>query len=201
MSEEIGGELVPDSTRDLDIDGELDLMIEDLDLWYGSNQALYGVSLPLQRTVSRLDWTVRLRQKHLAAHHQPHERPHSHLPIRGKITKGDLVITDKGADLVELRKSIGMVFQRPNPFPKSIYENAYGVRLHHQPTREELDAISRKEPQARSDLEGSRRTSPRPRDLSRAVQQRLCIAQRLPLSRCHPDGRAAALGSHCHSSH
>ncbi len=34
MSEEIGGEIVPDSTRDLDIDGELDLMIEDLDLWY-----------------------------------------------------------------------------------------------------------------------------------------------------------------------
>ena len=49
MSEEIGGELVPDSTRDLDIDGELDLMIEDLDLWYGSNQALYGVSLPIAK--------------------------------------------------------------------------------------------------------------------------------------------------------
>ena len=49
MSEEIGGEIVPDSTRDLDIDGEVDLMIEDLDLWYANKQALYGVSLPIAK--------------------------------------------------------------------------------------------------------------------------------------------------------
>ena len=49
MSEEIGGEIVPDSTRDLDIDGEVDLMIEDLDLWYANKQALCGVSLPIAK--------------------------------------------------------------------------------------------------------------------------------------------------------
>ena len=49
MSEEIGGEVVPDSTRELNIDGELDIMIEDLDLWYGTKQALHGVSLPIAR--------------------------------------------------------------------------------------------------------------------------------------------------------
>ena len=47
MSETIGGEVVPDSTKQLDVDGEIDLMIEDLDLWYGDKQALYGVSLPI----------------------------------------------------------------------------------------------------------------------------------------------------------
>ena len=51
MSEEIGGEIVPDSTRELEIDNEVDLMIEDLDLWYGNKQALYGVSPQLRRTV------------------------------------------------------------------------------------------------------------------------------------------------------
>ena len=49
MSEKIGGEEVPDSTRELDVDGEIDLMIEDLDLWYGDKQALYGVSLPIAK--------------------------------------------------------------------------------------------------------------------------------------------------------
>ena len=49
MSEEIGGEIVPDSTRELEIENEVDLMIEDLDLWYGSKQALYGVSLPIAK--------------------------------------------------------------------------------------------------------------------------------------------------------
>ena len=43
MSEKIGGEVVPDSTRQLDVEGGVDLMIEDLDLWYGDKQALYGV--------------------------------------------------------------------------------------------------------------------------------------------------------------
>ena len=49
MSETIGGEVVPDSTRQLDVAGEVDLMIEDLDLWYGDKQALYGVSLPIAK--------------------------------------------------------------------------------------------------------------------------------------------------------
>ena len=49
MSEEIGGEIVPNSTRELEIDNEVDLMIEDIDLWYGSKQALYGVSLPIAK--------------------------------------------------------------------------------------------------------------------------------------------------------
>ena len=46
MSEEAQTEEIPNSTRDLEIDDEKELMIEDLDLWYGDKQALYGVSLP-----------------------------------------------------------------------------------------------------------------------------------------------------------
>ena len=49
MSGKIGGEEVPDSTRELDVDGEIDLMVEDLDLWYGDKQALFGVSLPVAK--------------------------------------------------------------------------------------------------------------------------------------------------------
>ena len=146
MSEKIGGEVVPDSTRELDIDGELDLMVEDLDLWYGAKQALYGVSLPIAKnSVTALIGPSGCGKSTLL---RTINRMNDLIPIckyEGKITKGDVVITDKGADLVELRKNIGMVFQRPNPFLKSIYDNvAYGVRLHHSPTREQLDQIVEK---------------------------------------------------------
>ena len=92
MSEEIGGELVPDSTRDLDIDGELDLMIEDLDLWYGSNQALYGVSLPIAKnSVTALIGPSGCGKSTLL---RTINRMNDLIPIcryEGKITKGELV--------------------------------------------------------------------------------------------------------------
>ena len=49
MSEDAQTEEIPNSTRDLEIDDERELMIEDLDLWYGDKQALYGVSLPIAK--------------------------------------------------------------------------------------------------------------------------------------------------------
>ena len=52
MSEKIGGEEVPNSTRELDVDGEIDLMVEDLDLWYGC--LLYTSPSPRDRQKSRM---------------------------------------------------------------------------------------------------------------------------------------------------
>ena len=146
MSEEIGGEIVPESTRELSIEGEIDLMIEDLDLWYGDKQALYGVSIPIAKnSVTALIGPSGCGKSTLL---RTINRMSDLIPIcryEGKITKGDLELTANDADLVSIRKNIGMVFQRPNPFPKSIYDNVgYGVRLHYQPKREELDKIVEK---------------------------------------------------------
>ncbi len=75
---------------------------------------------------------VGLRQVDLPALHQPHERHHldrraSRARSRSTIT----ISTIKSLDVVQLRARVGMVFQKPNPFPKSIYENvAYGPRIH-----------------------------------------------------------------------
>lgn len=185
MSEEIGGEMVPDSTRELNIDGELDIMIEDLDLWYGTKQALHGVSLPIARnSVTALIGPSGCGKSTLL---RTINRMNDLIPIckyEGTITKGDVVITDKGADLVELRKSIGMVFQRPNPFPKSIYDNVgYGVRLHHQPTRDELDAIVEKSlKRAAIWNEVADRLHDLGTSLSGGQQQRLCIARAIAVS-------------------
>jgi phosphate transport system ATP-binding protein len=82
----------------------------------------------------RIDRSLRLRQVDLPALPEPHERHHRHLPGHGDISsmvKGHL--RPDADDGVELRARVGMVFQKPNPFPKSIYENiAYGPRIHGQ---------------------------------------------------------------------
>ena len=101
----------------------------------------------------------------------------------GKITKGDLELTANDADLVSIRKNIGMVFQRPNPFPKSIYDNVgYGVRLHNQPLREELDKIVEKSLRRAAIWdEVSDRLHDLGTSLSGGQQQRLCIARTIAI--------------------
>ncbi len=100
--------------------------------------------------------------------------------VTGTILLDDRNIYDKSIDVVPLRAEVGMVFQKPNPFPKSIYENvAYGPRIHGLAfSRSELDAIVEgslkkaglwKEVSDRLDQPGT--------SLSGGQQQRLCIAR------------------------
>jgi phosphate transport system ATP-binding protein len=85
------------------------------------------------------------------------------------------------ADVVSLRQRIGMVFQRPNPFPKSITENiAFGVRLHHKPKRDEVrDLTERCLKQVGLWDEVKDRLDDNALALSGGQQQRLCIARAL----------------------
>jgi phosphate transport system ATP-binding protein len=105
--------------------------------------------------------------------------------INGSIKLDADDIYDKSIDVVQLRARIGMVFQKPNPFPKSIYENvAYGPRIHGMVnTKPELDELVRasleragllKEVDGRMDDPGT--------SLSGGQQQRLCIARAIAVS-------------------
>ena len=98
--------------------------------------------------------------------------------------EGDILIDEKdiykdSIDVVELRKKIGMVFQRPNPFPKTIYENiAYGPKLHRKHSKQELDEIietSLIKAALWDEVKNKLNTSAL--DLSGGQQQRLCIAR------------------------
>ncbi|MBI4030532.1 MAG: phosphate ABC transporter ATP-binding protein [Proteobacteria bacterium] len=100
--------------------------------------------------------------------------------VTGSVSLDGHNIYDKGVDVILLRQKIGMVFQKPNPFPKSIYENvAYGPRIHRlAKNRDELDALVEKclnrvglwdEVKDRLDAPGT--------SLSGGQQQRLCIAR------------------------
>jgi phosphate transport system ATP-binding protein len=90
-------------------------------------------------------------------------------------------IHEKGMDVVTLRQRVGMVFQRPNPFPKSIYDNvAYGPRINTRPAPLELDAIV-ESALRRAALwdEVKDRLRENALSLSGGQQQRLCIARAL----------------------
>jgi phosphate transport system ATP-binding protein len=100
--------------------------------------------------------------------------------VTGKITLDDQDITASGMDVVQLRARVGMVFQKPNPFPKSIYDNvAYGPRIHGLSTsKSELDGIVESSLK-RAGLwdEVKDRLQESGTALSGGQQQRLCIAR------------------------
>jgi len=171
---------IPDSTESLDIDGDAHMWIKNLDLHYGSAQAIYNVSIPFQRNaVTALIGPSGCGKSTLL---RCLNRMNDLIPIckiDGSIELDGEEIMGRGADLVTIRRRVGMVFQKPNPFPKSIYDNvAYGVRLHYTPSRRELDRIV-EESLKRAAIweEVNDRLHELGTSLSGGQQQRLCIAR------------------------
>lgn len=101
--------------------------------------------------------------------------------INGDVTFHGKDIFAKDVDVTWLRKKIGMVFQKPNPFPMSIYDNiAYGPRLHGHPSHAELDAIVEKALRGAALWDEVKdRLKKSALGLSGGQQQRLCIARAL----------------------
>ncbi|MDD5658599.1 MAG: phosphate ABC transporter ATP-binding protein PstB [Actinomycetota bacterium] len=104
--------------------------------------------------------------------------------VKGTVKIDNVDIYKSGVDIVELRKKVGMVFQRPNPFPKTIYDNvAYGPRLHKRYSKSELDFIvedSLKKAALWDEVQMKLNKSAL--DLSGGQQQRLCIARVLAVA-------------------
>jgi phosphate transport system ATP-binding protein len=150
--------------------------------WYGPNHVLHDVSCAIPRNAitaligpSGCGKTTFLRSIN---------RLHDLTP--GARHTGDILLDDgsifaPGTDVVALRRRIGMVFQRPNPFPKSVYDNvAYGPQLNAlAPSRELPDRVERALRQAALWDEVSNRLREPGTGLSGGQQQRLCIARTL----------------------
>ena len=105
--------------------------------------------------------------------------------VEGKIMMGDVDINDNRLDVVRLREKVGMVFQKPNPFPKSIYDNvAYGPSIHGLArTQADMDRIVEESLEKAGLLEEVKDRLNQPgTGLSGGQQQRLCIARAIAVS-------------------
>lgn len=158
----------------------------DVSVYYGEKRALFDVNLDVRentvtaligpsgcgkstflRTLNRMNDTI------------------ENCRVTGKITLDEDDIYDPSIDVVELRARVGMVFQKPNPFPKSIYDNvSYGPRIHGLArTKAELDAVVETSLQ-KAGLwnEVKNRLHEPGTGLSGGQQQRLCIARAVAVS-------------------
>ena len=158
------------------------IKVRDLDLWYGEHQALRTISMDIPgksitaligpsgcgkstflKTINRMNDLI------------PDCRVEGILEYRGKNILGNDV------DVTDLRRKVGMVFQKPNPFPMSIYDNiAYGPRIGGIRNKTELDEIVERSLKAAAIWEETKdRLKKSALGMSGGQQQRLCIARAL----------------------
>ncbi|MFB1485964.1 MULTISPECIES: phosphate ABC transporter ATP-binding protein PstB [unclassified Thiocapsa] len=162
------------------------MVCRDVDVWYGDKQAIKGVSLDIGKNevVSMIGPSGCGKSTFLRCLNRMNDTIDG-CRVTGSIELDGQDIYDKGLDPVPLRAQVGMVFQKPNPFPKSIYENvAYGPRIHGLTnSKAELDALVEEslqkaglwnEVKDRLDEPGT--------GLSGGQQQRLCIARTIAVS-------------------
>jgi phosphate transport system ATP-binding protein len=177
-TEKLAGNLSAQARSVVDVPARM--AIRDLDFYYGSNRALKGVTLdlPEKRVTGMIGpsgcgKSTLLRVLNRMFDLYPGQR------ADGEVLMDGQNILSPATDLNALRSRVGMVFQKPTPFPMSIYDNiAFGVRLHERLARDEMDG--RVEwALARAALWGEvrdRLKSPAA-GLSGGQQQRLCIAR------------------------
>lgn len=125
-------EEVRDEWADYDFDGEPMVAVEDVNVHYGDDHALKDVSMdiPEESVTALIGPSGCGKSTFLRCLNRMNDRITS-ARIDGSVEVGGEEIYQDGVDLVELRKRVGMVFQAPNPFPKSIRENiSYGPRKH-----------------------------------------------------------------------
>lgn len=156
------------------------MKIDNLDLYYGEHQALYDVSLavPENNVVALIGPSGCGKSTFLRTLNRMNDLIDG-VHIDGEIKLDGKSIYEEGTDLVNLRKRVGMVFQRPNPFPMSIYENvAYGCRVHGMKNKKRLDEIVEKSLRGAALWDEVKdRLDASAMGMSGGQQQRLCIAR------------------------
>jgi phosphate transport system ATP-binding protein len=160
--------------------GESNLAIEDLSLWYGDSRALHGISMeiPKNRITAFIGPSGCGKSTLLRCFNRLNDLiPTCRIEGRVIFDGEDLNAADTDANL--LRKRIGMVFQKSNPFPKSIYENvAYGPRIQGVSNRADLDLLVEKSLRSAAIWDEVKdRLDDVATGLSGGQQQRLCIAR------------------------
>ncbi|HSH84245.1 MAG TPA: phosphate ABC transporter ATP-binding protein PstB [Guyparkeria sp.] len=162
---------------------DLALTVRDLELWYGDKQALHGIDLDIyQNNITALIGPSGCgKSTFLRCLNRMNDLIPSVRSVGEVVMEGRNVLS-KQVDEVALRKKVGMVFQKPNPFPKSIYENvAYAPRMHDIVSKgQEQDELVEQSLRAAGLWDEVKDQLDKPgTSLSGGQQQRLCIARTL----------------------
>ena len=158
------------------------MTVQGLDLWYGDHQALHDISMNIpEKSITALIGPSGCGKSTFL---KTLNRMNDLIPgvkITGDVRYREQDIFAAGTDVNELRREIGMVFQKPNPFPMSIYDNiAYGPRTHGIKNRAKLDEIVEKSLRGAAIWDEVKdRLKKNALGLSGGQQQRLCIARAL----------------------
>lgn len=158
------------------------LSVKDLCLWYGSHQALKNINIEIpEKSITALIGPSGCGKSTFL---KTLDRMNDLVPdvwITGSVRYKGEDIFDPSVDVSELRRQVGMVFQKPNPFPMSIYDNvAYGPRTHGVRNRAKLDEIVERSLRGAAIWDEVKdRLKKSALGLSGGQQQRLCIARAL----------------------
>ena len=158
------------------------LQVKDLDLWYGAHQALHSVSMDIpEKSITAFIGPSGCGK---ATFLKTLNRMNDLVPgvkITGEVRYRGEDIYAPGTDVCRLRREIGMVFQKPNPFPMSIYDNiAYGPQTHGLRSKARLDELVERSLRGAAIWDEVKdRLKKNALGLSGGQQQRLCIARAL----------------------
>ena len=158
------------------------LSVQDLCLWYGSHQALTNINIEIpEKSITALIGPSGCGKSTFL---KTLDRMNDLVPgvkITGSVRYKGEDIFDPSVDVSELRRQVGMVFQKPNPFPMSIYDNiAYGPRTHGMKNKAKLDEIVEQSLRGAAIWDEVKdRLKKNALGLSGGQQQRLCIARAL----------------------
>ena len=158
------------------------ISVKDLDLYYGEKHALHKINMDIKKnSITALIGPSGCGKSTFLKCLNRMNDLIDYVKIEGTIKLNDKDIYSPDLDITDLRKNVGMVFQQPNPFPMSIYDNiAYGPRVHGIRSRKKLDEIvetSLKQAYVFEEVKDILHKSAL--SLSGGQQQRICIARAL----------------------
>src|SRR5674536_117485 len=121
----------------------VEISVKNLNLWFGKFQALKNISIDIQKNqVTALIGPSGCGKSTFIKTLDRMNDLVDNVKVTGEVVYQGRNILDSDTDVVELRKQIGMVFQKPNPFPKSIFDNvAYGPRVHGVRKKQNLNEV------------------------------------------------------------
>jgi phosphate transport system ATP-binding protein len=163
---------------------ESKISVRNLNFYYGARQALYdnNLDIPANRVTAIIGPSGCGKSTHIRVYNRIFEM-YRDQRAEGRVVLDGINLLSREMDVLELRKRIGMIFQKPSPFPMSIFDNvAYGLKLHYNISKRDLSERVEKALEQAALLDEVKDQLDKPATaLSGGQQQRLCIARAIAI--------------------